>query len=99
MSGTSLTEAKCDVRQDTPAMGLEDRILHQRLALAQKRMGPRGIQMSSLQIQAKIEWQKWGAAWGKFTQCSGCKRYVYCRGPRQNKMLCLDCFDVGEVKR
>lgn len=55
--------------------------------------------MSSLQIQAKIEWQKWGAAWGKFTQCSGCKRYVYCRGPRQNKMLCLDCFDVGEVKR
>lgn len=52
--------------------------------------------MSRLETQAKIEWKRWGNAWGKFTFCSGCRQYLYCRGPRKNKLLCLDCFDQGK---
>ena len=52
--------------------------------------------MSKLETQAKIAWQVWGSAWGKFTRCSSCGQYIYCRGPRQNKMLCLSCFDEGK---
>lgn len=51
---------------------------------------------SSLETQAREAWQRWGAAWAKFTICSGCKQFLYCRGTRKNKMLCLNCFDEGK---
>jgi hypothetical protein len=54
--------------------------------------------MSRLETQAKIAWQRWGTSWARFAICSGCSQYVFCRGKRKNKMLCLPCYDANPPK-
>lgn len=54
--------------------------------------------MSRLEAEAKSAWKRWGYAWARFTTCTRCGKYLYCRGTRKNMMLCLECFDSNPPK-
>jgi hypothetical protein len=51
--------------------------------------------MSSLETQARLAWQRWGP-YAKFTFCALCGLQRYCRGKRNGRMLCLECWDTEE---
>lgn len=49
--------------------------------------------LNQLELAARVAWMTWGEAYAKFTACGCCGEIKWCRGPRPNRMLCVDCFD------
>lgn len=49
----------------------------------------------TLAERARIAWLVWGDGWALHTRCDGCGEIHYCRGPERDRMLCLECFDLG----
>ena len=48
--------------------------------------------MNALEQQARIAWIGWGS-YAKWTVCSVCREWRYCRSRGGERYLCLECHD------